>query len=1221
LEFVSQYDRFWFMKKFVLKSEMTPKGDQPAAIKALVAGLKKKKKLQTLLGGTGTGKSVTAETPVMVYRKDDDGRFYPMNCKIGKLIDGDLSSRASKVEKYQDTEILYDIDNGENYYVPSFNPKTKKTELKLVTALVRHHSPENLYCLRTSCGREATFTGDHNLYVLRDGELKLIETKDARASDYIPLPVEIESFAKQDDLEYISLARYIDRKMFVSARKPLLACASACGEAKVKDALSSSFPDASLKYWNIANNDERVSWTDFTGMKGEFDLLDCFDYEVDSRLGKTGFSEKFPLSEAFLELLGIYIAEGCHSDGYIVISAREDEFFQYVKGLLAQLGWKFSVRPNGDITIFSTLLADLFRNLGGKGSFGKKLPEFWPKLSLRQLACLLRGYFSGDGGVDGAAVTATTASKDLASDLLYALNRYGIWGRLKQKFKRATNSDHAGNYYQQITISGQSDLQKYVEEIGFLIERKEVALGQILGKKENTNVDLIPGLGPLFLAIRTKHGLTQRDLAALCGLGREMISSIELGKRNISRRACTKLFECLIGAYPDCELCLKVGQLLNLRWTLVESCEEMVSNEKYVYDFSVKDNETFLAGVGGMFVHNTFVMAKIVEELQRPTLVLAHNKTLAAQLCSEFQEFFPDNAISYFVSYYDYYQPEAYKPSTDTYIEKDASINEEIDKFRHAATANLLTRKDVLIVASVSCIYGLGSVEDYNALAQEIKVGDMIVRDRFLRQLTDLQYTRSNIEFKNGMFHVLGDVVEIFPRDRDTIFRIEFFGDEVEAISEADAFTGEVINELESVTIFPSKHAVTTQEKVEAAVVGIREDMDLRYQELLKQGRTLEAERIKTRTEYDLEILQETGYCNGIENYTRYLSGADPGQRPSTLMDYLPDDFLLFIDESHISVPQIGGMFNGNFSRKQTLIEHGFRMPSSHDNRPLRFDEFEGYMKNTVFVSATPGKYEKANTPKDAIVEQVVRPTGLLDPQIEVRPIKGQIESLLKEIAKRVEMGDRVLITTLTKRSAEDLTDYLADADIRVRYLHSDIDTIERIEILRDLRLGKFDVLVGINLLREGLDLPEVSLVAILDADKQGFLRSASALIQTIGRCARNVNGTVIMFADKMTDAMTAAIEETDRRREKQEEYNKKHGITPETIKKAIRDISHFGGKKKDKTASGRPLDLKKIPKDEAKRMIESLESKMDLAAMNMEFEKAAEIRDEIDDLREELGV
>lgn len=662
-----------------------------------------------------------------------------------------------------------------------------------------------------------------------------------------------------------------------------------------------------------------------------------------------------------------------------------------------------------------------------------------------------------------------------------------------------------------------------------------------------------------------------------------------------------------------------MSQKFKLQTKYKPSGDQPAAIEALVKGIKSGKNDQILLGATG--TGKTFTMANVVNELQRPTLVLAHNKTLAAQLCSEFQEFFPDNAVSYFVSYYDYYQPEAYMPSTDTYIEKDSSINEEIDKFRHAATANLLSRNDVLIVASVSCIYGLGSVEDYDMLAQEVKVGDVLNREKFLRHLTDLQYMRSDMEFRNSMFHVLGDVVEVFPPDRDTVFRIEFFGDDVDAITEVEAFTGELVRELESVKIFPAKHNVTTEEKIKRAVELIRVDLDQHYEMLRKQGRNLEAERIKTRTEYDIEILEETGYCSGIENYTRYLGGGQPGQRPTTLMDYLPDDFLMFIDESHMTVPQIGAMHNGNFSRKQTLVEHGFRLPSAHDNRPLKFDEFEEYMKNTVYVSATPGKYEKAKAKKDAIVEQVVRPTGLVDPLISVRPTEGQIKDMIGEIQKRVEKGERVLITTLTKRSAEDLTEFLSDADVRVRYLHSDVDTIERIEILRDLRLGKFDVLVGINLLREGLDLPEVSLVVILDADKQGFLRSDTALIQTIGRAARNVEGFVIMYADKETDAMKSAIDETERRRAKQIAYNEKHGITPQTIKKAVRDISHFGGKKSEDKPSDRGIQVKKIPKEEAKHMIKMLERKMDIASQNLEFEKAAELRDEIEALQEELGI
>lgn len=627
-----------------------------------------------------------------------------------------------------------------------------------------------------------------------------------------------------------------------------------------------------------------------------------------------------------------------------------------------------------------------------------------------------------------------------------------------------------------------------------------------------------------------------------------------------------------------------------------------------------------LLGVTGS--GKTFAIANVIKQIQKPTLVISHNKTLAAQTFQELKEFFPKNAVDYFVSYYDYYQPEAYLPQTDTYIEKDAKINEEIDKFRHAATAHLLTRRDVIIVASVSCIYGLGNVEEYEKLAFTLKKGQEVKPTELFRHLTDLQYTRSQMEFKQGMFHVLGDTVEIFPPGQDTIFRLEFFGDEIERITECDSFTGEEKAELEEIHIFPAKHDVTSHDRILSATDWIRKDLDERVKELQKMGKNLEAERLKTRTEYDLEIMLETGYCTGIENYTRYLNRLKSGQPPSTLMDYFPDDFLLAIDESHMTTPQIGGMYNGNFSRKQTLIDYGFRLPSAHDNRPLRFEEFEKYMGKVIYVSATPAEFELKKvgvTTKatdifgkekpEGVVEMIVRPTGLLDPEVRVRPTKGQIQDLISEIQKRVKAKERTLITTLTKRQAEDMTDFLVEAGFKVRYLHSDIDTLERVEILRDLRLGKFDVLVGINLLREGLDLPEVSFIAIFDADKQGFLRSISALIQTIGRCARNVNGFVVMYADKVTAAMKAALDETNRRRKIQTEYNKKHGITPQTIVKAVREMNIPGRKEKK-------IDAKKIPREEVGRIIKHLEDQMDLASQNMEFERAAELRDQIEELQ-----
>ena len=624
-------------------------------------------------------------------------------------------------------------------------------------------------------------------------------------------------------------------------------------------------------------------------------------------------------------------------------------------------------------------------------------------------------------------------------------------------------------------------------------------------------------------------------------------------------------------------------------------------------------HQTLLGATG---TGKTFTMANIIQQVQRPTLVLAHNKTLAAQLCSEFQMFFPENAVSYFVSYYDYYQPEAYVPHTDTYIEKDASINEEIEKYRHAATYNLLTRRDVLIVASVSCIYGLGNVQDYEALAITVKRGEAVQRDKFLRRLTDIQYKRSNMEFKQGMVHVLGDTVEVFPPNGDTVIRIEMPFEEIDVIQEVDCFTGEVIHELQEATIFPASHNVTTKEKIDRAVEGILAELKIREDELLKAGEFAKAERIRMRTEYDVEMLKETGYCTGIENYVRYLEGTPPDSPPSTLIDYFPKDFLLLVDESHISIPQVGGMSEGNKSRKQTLIDYGFRLPSSHDNRPLRFDEFEARCPQRVYVSATPGKYEYEHTPKENFAEQIIRPTGLLDPPVTVKPTKGQIQDIQFEIEQTVARGERVLLTTLTKRMAEDLTKFFDEKGHKVQYLHSDVETLDRIEILRKLRTGEIDILVGINLLREGLDLPEVSFIAILDADKQGFLRSRDALIQTIGRAARNVNGHVTLYADKMTDAMKGAIDETNRRRTIQEAYNKKHGITPLTIKKAVHDISE----EQRKLELRRPKrDHTKIPRDEKQKLIKELNAQMEIAAENLEFEKAADLRDEIELLEREL--
>lgn len=625
------------------------------------------------------------------------------------------------------------------------------------------------------------------------------------------------------------------------------------------------------------------------------------------------------------------------------------------------------------------------------------------------------------------------------------------------------------------------------------------------------------------------------------------------------------------------------------------------------------EREQTLLGVTGS--GKTFTMANIIARRQAPTLVLAHNKTLAAQLYSEFKTFFPDNEVHYFVSYFDYYQPEAYIASSDTYIEKDSKINDEIDRLRHAATTALLTRRDTIIVASVSCIYGIGSPEDYADMSILVKKGERRQQDKFIRLLTDIQYQRNDIDFHRGTFRVKGDIVDVFPAGSDVAYRIEFFGDDVERITRIDPLTGEILGEPDQISIFPSSHYVTPKQKLERAIEGIKKEFDERMEFFEKHDKLLEAQRLAQRTKYDIEMLEETGFVKGIENYSRYLTNREPGEQPATLLDYFPDDFLLFVDESHMTLPQVRGMYNGDRARKEVLVEYGFRLPSALDNRPLTFDEFNRHIHQTVYVSATPAEYELSHSPEP--VQQIIRPTGLIDPEIIVRPTEGQIDDLIAEIRERVQKGQRVLVTTLTKRMAEDLSTYLQELDIKTAYIHSEVDTLERSDILRDLRSGVYDVLVGINLLREGLDLPEVSLVAIIDADKEGFLRSASALIQIIGRAARHIEGKVLMYADTVTQSMRQAIDETDRRRTIQETYNTEHGITPTSVAKEIDEgLRAIIPKKEDDKPK---LDLKKIPKDEYAGLIKDLSAQMDLASANLEFEKAAELRDVIAEIRAKL--
>ncbi|TCP69618.1 excinuclease ABC subunit UvrB [Baia soyae] len=631
----------------------------------------------------------------------------------------------------------------------------------------------------------------------------------------------------------------------------------------------------------------------------------------------------------------------------------------------------------------------------------------------------------------------------------------------------------------------------------------------------------------------------------------------------------------------------------------------------------IRSGKKFQTLLGATGTGKTFTIAQTIARVNKPTLVIAHNKTLAAQLCGELKEFFPHNAVEYFVSYYDYYQPEAYVPSTDTFIEKDSSINDEIDKLRHSATSALFERQDVIIVASVSCIYGLGSPKEYGDLVLSLRVGMERERNEILRKLVDIQYERNDINFTRGSFRVRGDVIEIFPVSKsEQAVRVEFFGDEIERIREIDVITGEIIGDREHVAIFPASHYVTSAEVMERAIGTIQEELEVRLEEFRADNKLLEAQRLEQRTRYDIEMMREIGFCSGIENYSRHLIGNQPGEAPYTLIDFFPDDFLIVADESHVSIPQINAMYNGDQARKGVLVDHGFRLPSAKDNRPLKFAEFEQKIHQLIFVSATPGGYELEKAPE--VIEQIIRPTGLLDPVIHIHPIKGQIDHLIGEIHKRIKRNERVLVTTLTKKMSEDLTDYLKEIGIKVRYLHSDIKTIERMAILRDLRVGEFDVLIGINLLREGLDLPEVSLVAILDADKEGFLRAEKSLIQTIGRAARNANGEVIMYADKVTRSMDVAIRETERRRSIQMAYNEKHGVTPTTIQKKIRDVIEATKVAESEETYATSKAAKKLSKAERMKLIEQTEHEMKKAAKELQFERAAELRDLLIELKAE---
>jgi excinuclease ABC B subunit len=1219
---------------FQLHRPYEPRGDQPEAIATLLDGLRGGHRHQTLLGVTGSGKSLAWDEPVMIRTQRADGSSEISLRAIGALVDAVLDAGPNRSDEHgtEFAAIPRDLE------ALSFNPNTGATEWRAITGFSRHAAPQ-MHRVRTSCGREVVVTGDHNFFSLRDGALRLSRTADLTDQDYLPLPMGFdlprEELVTVDLLDVVSDAGRVE----VHSDQAMAWMIAQAGWPRVREVLGRHYRHPHEKRHAVF---EGPKWQGLP-VPVFRDLVSALNLRLPPSLplelrgmhsprNRNGLPRWLPVSDELLTFLGLMLAEGHCSQGYALFASHEHEVRTEFLRCAAALGLRVGVRRNTDMQISSTLWTALLDRLVGAKSRDKHLPAFWPALSGRQLSVLLRAYAEGDGGVERATVSMTTASGRLASELGYAFLGFGLWARLHRRHKRATNSNSGGGWYHTITLTGQANLSGYASEIGFLSERKKRALDAQIGLDENSNVDVVPIAGANLTKLRALTALSKGRLAAHAGVSRGAVILTERG----ARRPCRSTLRRLLGGIEEIgqrseasdALLSSMWPLLRPRWTPVRSVEPVEYGHPHVYDLSVAGNETFLAGHGGVFVHNTYAIANVIAEWGRPTLVISHNKTLAAQLYGEFRQFFPDNAVGYFISYYDYYQPEAYVPASNTYIAKDASINDDIDRLRLQATSMLLEREDVIIVASVSCIYGLGTPEDWRGMRVDAAAGERMRREQLLEKMVAIQYTRNDVSPERGTFRVRGDVIEVHPAYGDHLVRIELDDDVVARLSTVDPVTGRMIRPMDRLALYPARHFVTPEPRLQSALEGIRQELAERLALFRSEGKLLEAQRLKQRTEYDLEMLSTVGTCPGVENYSRHLSGRQPGDRPGCLIDYFPRrpdgsaDFLLVIDESHVTVPQVGGMYEGDRSRKQVLVDFGFRLPSALDNRPLRFDEFEALTGETIYVSATPAEYELAKS-QGVIVEQIIRPTGLVDPEIVVKPVANQVDDLLEEIRVRIGRQERTLVTTLTKRMSEDLTDYLAEAGIRVRYLHSDVDALERVEILRGLRLAEFDVLVGINLLREGLDLPEVSLVAILDADKEGFLRSERSLIQTAGRAARNVGGRVVLYADRMTDSMQRAIGETNRRRTKQLAYNADHGITPRTIVKSREEILQSTSVA-DAIAASEQDELhsllRSVEEDGAEVLVARLEAEMLEAARHLEFERAASLRDRIDEVRSTLG-
>jgi excinuclease ABC subunit B len=1214
---------------FKLEADYAPAGDQPEAIERLVEGLAEGLAHQTLLGVTGSGKSVGHDDPLLVCERAP-GQVRARLVKAGPFIDELIESHGLKEAGEADTERFACAERG--YYTPAYDPVRGATAWYPVAALLRHRAPPQMYRVRTHCGRTVEVTGDHNFWVLREGAAALLATAAVRPSDYLPVPEVIT--AVSEGPEMLDVLPYLtDTDLSVFAEDAVLEHAAATGTDALHSALNG--PAHQLR-------DKGIRVAQFLTLRAQNAELRGRSVALAVRVGGPQAEHRLPvelrLSDCVLALFGHYIAQGQVRNRSIILPARNALIREKLERAFKELGLSPRSRRSTQYEIASSALGALLGTLCGTSAAARRLPEFWPQLEGSALTALLCAYFEGAATLRNGEIIAAAQSGELASDLAYALKRFGIHACLRTRERSGTRPASARSSGLDIVIAGQLDLERYERHVGFDDPVKRARLRRLIesGEGEEASGEAVPIAPGTLKFLRAGSGVSAGKLAALAACTPARLASIERGRGQVSRALLLRLLQALADKQRDAAVSelswwrtwRELKALCAVRWTRVASVEPVSYAHPYVYDLSVPGPETFLAGHGGAFVHNTYTIANVIERLQRPTMVLAHNKTLAAQLYGEFREFFPQNAVEYFVSYYDYYQPEAYVPSSDTYIEKDSSVNEHIEQMRLSATKALLERPDSIIVATVSSIYGLGDPQAYLAMILHLKRGDRQDQRALLRRLAEMQYTRNELDLTQGTYRVRGDVIDIFPAESEReAVRVELFDDTIDCITLFDPLTGAISRKVPRFTVYPGTHYVTPRERLIGAVDLIREDLRVRLKELRDAGKLLEAQRLEQRTMFDMEMIKEVGYCAGIENYSRYLSGRAPGEPPPCLFDYLPENALLVIDESHQTVPQLGAMYRGDRSRKEVLVEYGFRLPSALDNRPLKFEEWERLAPQMIFVSATPGDYEGSHAAQ--VIEQVVRPTGLVDPEVEVRPVGTQVDDVLSEIRACVAHGERVLITTLTKRMAEDLTDYLHEHDVRVRYLHADIETVERTEIIRDLRLGRFDVLVGINLLREGLDMPEVSLVAILDADKEGFLRSDNSLIQTIGRAARNIRGRAILYADRMTGSMQRAIDETNRRRRKQFDYNDAHHITPRGIQKAVADImegaraqapAQAGAKRGGKKEAA--LSVTDLRPEALVRQIKKLEGEMLKRARNLEFEQAARLRDEIERLKQlELGL